>query len=454
MPGTYLTATVGPPAGSGSAEFLDLRGAQGAGSALYRLIERLYPFCRSITGDGVRETLAVVAEGVPLQIHEVPTGTRVFDWSVPNEWNIRDAYVKDATGHRVVDFQVSNLHVVNYSVSVRRRMTLAELRPHLHSLPDRPDTVPYRTSYYNETWGFCLAHEQLERLPHGEYEVCIDSTLKAGALTYGEMVLPGRSEQEILLSAHVCHPSLANDNLSGIALLAWLAERLGVIDHYYTYRLIFAPGTIGSITWLARNEDRVHRIEHGLVLACLGDAGGPTYKRSRRGNAVVDRAVTHVLKHRFPAPSIRDFSPYGYDERQYCSPGFNLPVGLLERSAYGEFPEYHTSADDLEFVTPDALAESLDMVLTILDVLERDKCYENLNPKCEPQLGKRGLYDALGGENDRASLQLGMLWVLNQSDGTRSLLDIAERSDLPFEQIATCARLLVDGGLLRPVSSR
>jgi len=433
---------------------LDLRSCPDAGDELYEIIERLFPFCRSITGNGVRQTLAVVGERIPLQIREVPTGTAVFDWTIPKEWNIRDAFIKDESGHRVVDFRSSNLHVVNYSVPVRRRMTMDQLRPHLHSLPDRPDWIPYRTSYYNESWGFCLTHKQLESMRDAEYEVYIDSTLEPGALTYAECLLPGEIDEEILLSAHVCHPSLANDNLSGIALLTWLGERLKAVGHRYSYRLIFAPGTIGSITWLARNEDKVHRIRHGLVLACLGDQGGPTYKCSRRGDALVDRAVSHVLTHRFPQASIRRFSPYGYDERQYCSPGFNLPVGLLERSAYGEFPEYHTSGDDLSFITPDALSESLEMVLSILDVIERDQCYRNLNPRCEPQLGKRGLYDVIGGENNQANFQLGMLWVLNQSDGAHSLLDIAELSSMPFEQIATCAGLLADHGLLARVPSQ
>ena len=438
----------GDAASVGPSGFLDLRSTPGVGDELYALAERLFPFCRSITGNGVRQTLNVVAERIPLQVNEIPTGTAVFDWTVPKEWNIRDAYIKDAAGNRVVDFRSSNLHVVNYSAPVRCRMSMDELRPHLHSLPDRPDWIPYRTSYYNETWGFCLTHNQLESMREAEYEVCIDSTLEHGALTYAECLLPGKIDEEILLSAHVCHPSLANDNLSGIVLLAWLGERFQRMDHRYSYRLIFAPGTIGSIAWLASNEDKVHRIRHGLVLACLGDDGGPTYKCSRRGDALVDRAVSHVLHHRFRNASVREFSPYGYDERQYCSPGFNLPVGLLERSGYGEFPEYHTSGDNLSFITPTALSESLDMVLTVLDVLERDRCYQNLKPKCEPQLGKRGLYDALGGENDRASLQLAMLWVLNQCDGTHSLLDIAERSEMPFEKIAWCADLLAGSELL------
>jgi len=416
---------------------------------MYRLISGLYPICRSITGDGVRETLSRLAKELPLEIHEVPSGTQVFDWTVPDEWNIRDAYIKDGAGERILDFQRSNLHVVNYSTPVHERRPLAELLPHLHSLPAHPEWIPYRTSYYKKAWGFCLSHRQLQHLQEQEYEICIDSTLAPGFLTYGELLLPGEAEREVLLSAHVCHPSLANDNLSGIALLAYLAMQLSQMPHRYSYRFLFAPGTIGSITWLARNEDLLPRIAHGLVLSCVGDHGGPTFKRSRRGNAEIDLAVEHVLPLRYSEPDIRDFSPYGYDERQFCSPGFNLPVGLFERSAYGEFPQYHTSADDLDLVSPEALQSSYETIVTILDVLERNRVLVNTNPKCEPQLGKRGLYDAIGGDNERATLQLALLWVLNQSDGTMSLLDIARKAGLPFEMIARSASLLLEAGLLK-----
>lgn len=428
---------------------LDLRSRHGAGDWMYGLIAELYPICRSITGDGVRRTLRRLAAELPIDVHEIPSGTRVFDWTIPNEWNIRDAYIKDGSGNRVVDFQASNLHVVNYSVPIHTRLRLAELVPHLHSLPAHPDWVPYRTSYYKETWGFCLSHRQLEALGDDEYEVCIDASLAPGSLTYAELLLPGETEREVLLSAHVCHPSLANDNLSGIALLTYLAKGLAQFPHRYTYRFVFAPGTIGSIAWLARNEHLAGRIAHGLVVSCVGDPGGPTFKKSRRGDSTLDIAVEHVLRHLHADPDIRDFSPYGYDERQYCSPGFDLPVGLLERSAYGEFPQYHTSADNLDLVTPAALESSFETVVTVLDLLERDRTFMNTNPKCEPQLGKRGLYDAIGGDNERATLQLALLWVLNQSDGTHSLLDIARRSGLAFDLIARAADLLWDAELLR-----
>ena len=421
---------------------------QKAGQEMYALATELYPICRSITGAGIRETLSRLKKHIPLTIHEVPTGTQVFDWTVPREWNIRDAYVKNSAGERVIDFRKHNLHVVNYSVPVRRKMSLEELRPHLHSLPDRPDWIPYRTSYYKENWGFCLPHRQLEQLPEGEYEVCIDSTLEPGNLNYGELLIKGQTADEILISCHACHPSLCNDNLSGVSVATFLAKHLNGVPLRYSYRFLFIPGTIGSITWLARNEDHVNAIQHGLVLTCIGDKGNFTYKKSRRADAEIDRAMAHVLKHSGRGFQIVDFSPYGYDERQYCSPGFNLAVGCLMRTPHSQFPEYHTSADNLDLVQPENLAGSLATCLSLFHVLENNRTYVNLNPKCEPQLGKRGLYAAMGGTNIR-ELELAMLWVLNMSDGGASLLDIAERSQIEFSLIARAAEALHTHGLLR-----
>jgi aminopeptidase-like protein len=412
------------------------------GRRLYDYIADLYPLCRSLTGEGLRETLRRLQRLVPLTLHEVATGTPAFDWIVPKEWNIRDAWVKNARGARVIDFQRSNLHVVSYSVPVRRRMSLAELRPHLHTLPDRPDWIPYRASFYDETWGFCLSQRDLDAMDDSEYEVCIDASLEPGSLTYGEYHLPGESTNEILVSCHVCHPSLANDNLSGIAVAAALARHLSKLSRRHSYRFLFLPGTIGPIVWLARNEALVPRIRHGLVLVCLGDSGPLTYKKSRRGDAVIDRAATHVLRYAGDH-EVEEFSPYGYAERQYCSPGFNLPVGRLSRTPHGRFPEYHTSADNLDFVRPEHLASSFRACLAVFDVLENDRTYINLNPKCEPQLGKYGLYAEIG-DNEMA-----MLWVLNLSDGRHSLLDIAERAGLRFEAVRIAADLLREHSLLK-----
>jgi aminopeptidase-like protein len=419
------------------------------GRAMYDMAERLYPICRSITGDGVRETLAVVGEALPLTIYEVPSGTSALDWTIPNEWNIRDAYIKNAKGERVVDFRKSTLHVVNYSVPIRRRMSLAELRPHLHSIEEHPDWIPYRTSYYNEGWGFCLPHRQLQNLTDDEYEVCIDSSLEPGSLTYAECVIPGTSAEEILFYTHVCHPSLANDNLSGIAVLTQLGTLLQNASHRYSYRLVFGPGTIGSITWLSRNEKLLSRIAHGLVVGLVGDAGPVCYKRSRRGDAEIDQAAAVSLRDSSLPSEMIDFSPYGYDERQFCSAGINLPMGRMTRSPNGSYPQYHTSADDLSFISPVCLAESLSLLYYTLGILESNYYYENLSPKGEPQLGKRGLYSKTGGGKGIKGREFAMLWVLNQSDGSQSLLNIAQRSGLPYGSIAEAARDLETAGLLR-----
>ncbi len=419
---------------------------------MHNLIAELYPFCRSITGDGFRQTLRHLREHVPLEIHEVPTGTQVFDWTVPREWNVRDAWVKNAAGEKVIDFRRSNLHVVNYSVPIRRKLPLTELREHLHTLPDRPDWIPYRTSYYQENWGFCLAANELARLQEGEYEVCIDSTLEDGSLTYGEYYIPGRRTDEVLLSCHACHPSLCNDNLSGVALVAVLAELLTGARLEYSYRFLFIPGTIGSITWLAGNEAQVSQICHGLVVACVGDSGKFHYKCSRQGNAEIDRAAIRALKGSNKEFEVRNFSPYGYDERQYCSPSFNLAVGSLTRTPHGEFPEYHTSADNLDYVNPHALADSLAVYASVLRILENNACFINTSPKCEPQLGKRGLYRTLGGLTDAGQFEMAMLWILNLSDGQHTLLDIADRADMPFDIVHQSAQLLAQHQLLRSAS--
>lgn len=437
-----------------SGEPLVAAGDSDVGEAMHALIERLYPYPRSLTGDGVRRTLRNVAEHIDLSIREVPTGTPAFDWTVPREWNIRDAWIADAEGRRVVDFGDSNLHVVGYSVPVRERLSLAELRPHLHTLPDRPDWIPYRTSYWEERWGFCLAHRTLESMEEGEYEVVIDSSLEEGHLTYGELHLPGETDREVIVHTHVCHPSTCNDNLSGIAVATFLARELAARRRRrLSYRFLFLPGLIGAVVWLSRNEERLGRVAGGLVLSNLGDPAGLSYKRSRRGESEIDRAAVHVLSQREDAPTILDFEPYGYDERQYCSPGIDLPVGALSRSRFGEYPEYHTSADDLDLVRPHALADSLAACRSILDVLEGDGTYVNLNPKCEPQLGRRGLYDAFG-EDEPPETRMALLWVLNLSDGRHSLLDVARRAGLPFAAVRRAADALLGVDLLAEAGER
>jgi aminopeptidase-like protein len=430
---------------------LDRRDIAEIGHELHAFASELFPICRSITGVGIRETLSIIGRRIPLETVDVASGTRVFDWNVPKEWNIRDAYIKNADGDRVVDFQRLNLHVLNYSSPVNATIRLDELRPHLFTLPEKPDCVPYRTSYYEEAWGFCMSHNEMLKLPDSDYEVRIDSALEDGYLTYGECHLRGRSSDEVLFSCHVCHPSLANDNLSGLTVASALAQLLSERSHYYSYRFLFIPGTIGAITWLARNREATARIRHGLVLTCIGDSGGFHYKKSRRGDAEIDRAVADVLRHQNEPWEVLEFAPDGYDERQYCSPGFDLPVGCLMRSVWGSFPEYHTSADNLEFIKPGKLAESLRVCAAVVDVLENNWRYCNKNPYCEPQLGRRNLYRSAGVNVSEQDVQA-RLWVLNLSDGQHSLLDIAERSGIPFAAINDAARILFQNDLLSLVS--
>ncbi len=407
------------------------------GAKLHAHVVELYPLCRSITGDGLRATLRHIAAAIPLHVTEVPSGTQVLDWQVPPEWNVRDAWLEAPDGRRIADFARHNLHLLQYSEPVDRVVGRAELDAHLHSLPDQPDLIPYRTSYYARDWGFCLPHRTRAALPEGDYRVHINTTLAPGSLSYGECVLPGETAEEVLFSAHCCHPSLANDNLASIAVAIGPAQHLAARPRRYTYRFLFAPGTIGAICWLAANRDAASHIRHGLVLTCLGDPAAPSYKQSRQGNAPIDRYAAQVVD----GARIHPFSPTGYDERQFCSPGFDLPMGCLMRSPGGAFPQYHTSADNPDFVRPAALADSLDVLIRIVDLIEHDRHWQNTAPHGEPQLGRRGLYD---GAADR----LALLWVLNLSDGRHSLLDIAERSGRPFAAVRDAAAALERAGLL------
>lgn len=413
-----------------------------------QLIDDLFPICRSITGQGVRDTLDRIGAEIALQRPTVASGATLFDWTVPDEWNIRDGYIsRVGSSERLVDFRTSNLHVVGYSEPVDTTMTLEQLRPHLYSLPDRPDLVPYRTSYYNRSWGFCVRHRDLEQFVDGEYRVVIDSTLAPGQLEWGEHVVEGETDETVLITTHICHPSLCNDNLSGIAVLAELARLLASRPRRFTYRLLFIPGTIGSLAWLAANQPTVDRVRHGLVLTGLGDASDFTYKRSRHGDAAIDRIVQVLLRDRGVGRSI-PFTPYGYDERQFCSPGFDLPVGRLTRGVHGEYPEYHTSADDLGFVDDAQLDDSLTLLVDVVDAIEANQRFQNLSPFGEPQLGKRGLYSSVGGAIDQRSVEMGFLWVLNLSDGDHDLCSIAEASGLPMSAVVEAANRLQQAGLI------
>ena len=418
------------------------------GEQMYQLVRTLFPICRSITGNGVRQTLNKIKEIIPLEIYEIPTGTKVFDWEVPKEWNITDAFIKNSLGEKIVDFADSNLHVLNYSIPIHKQVTLTELKEHLYTSPDHPDWIPYRTSYFNENWGFCISHKQFQALDNDLYEVCIDSTLKNGYLTYGEFYIQGELSDEILISTHICHPSLANDNLSGISLATFLAKSLSKRNLRYSYRFLFIPGTIGAIAWLAANELKTKHIKHGLVAVLLGNEGPFIYKKSRLGNAEIDQLVEAALKDKGVKHKIINYNPYGYDERQFCSPGFNLPVGSLTRTRNDQYPEYHTSADNLELVRSGSLEASFQMYLDVINMLEANHRYININPKCEPQLGRRGIYNQVGGDEKGRIIQLSLLWVLNLSDGTHSLLDISHQSGISFENIKHAAEVLFEHKLL------
>ncbi len=414
------------------------------GEELVALIRELYPLPRSLTGDGVRETLATLGRDIPLEIVEVPSGERVFDWTVPREWTIRGGFIDGPSGERVVDFADSSLHVLGYSTPVDATLGLEELRDHVFVHPSDPDLVPYRTSYWQEQWGFCMSRRQLESLQQGEYRVVIDSTLADGSLTYGEARIRGATDSEFLLTTYVCHPALANDNLSGIVVLWALARTLAQQELTHSYRLLWSPGTLGPLCWLARNRETLDRVRDGLAISCVGDPGPFRYKRSRRGDEPIDAAAAVVLRD-IAGSIVSDWSPLGADERQFCSPGFDLPLGTFSRTPHGLFPEYHSSADNLELVKGAALGESFRVALELIDAVETNATYRNLSPYGEPQLGRRGLYQSVP---DGTYPEAPLLWVLSLSDGTHDLIAIAEQSGLPYSAIREAAATLERHALL------
>lgn len=414
--------------------------------------DRLWPINRSLTGNGVRESLQILSELIDLTITEIPSGTRCFDWNVPPEWNIKEAWIKDSKGNFIVNFKENNLHILGYSTPIHTKMKYEDLSSHLYTLPDYPAWIPYLTSYYKRRWGFCMKHTDFLKLDQEDtYEVFIDSTLDDnGAMTIGEAVIEGHSEEEILFSTYICHPSLANNELSGPLVSAFLYKALKKKPKpKYTYRFVFVPETIGSIYYLSVHGDHLRdKLAAGYVITCIGDPGNFTYKRSRRGNSLADRAAETVLKQTETVYNLLDFFPSGSDERQYCSPGFNLPVGSLIRTLYGKYPQYHTSADNRDFISFEAMENSVLKYLDIVQLLEYNQKYINKMPFCEPQLGKRGLYPTLGSQKHTESLIRSMMWILNLSDGEQDLIDISNRSGIPVRDLYDVVDKLLEHDLL------
>jgi len=431
---------------------------------LQTLLTRLFPINRSITGDGVRQSLDIINDVTELDIKEYPSGTEVYDWVIPKEWNIKDAYIATLDGERIVDLQKNGLHVVGYSTPIDTELSFEDLRPHLHALPDFPDAIPYRTSYYKESWGFCLSQKQLDGLDESaHFRVVIDSTLEDGHLTFGESILPGTSDQEFLISTYCCHPWMANDNQSGMVVTSFLNRYLAQKkDRRHSYRFVWVPETIGAISYLFHNEQEMQKIDGGFVISCCGGPGRLSYKETFLGDHIMDRAVKIAFRDKGIDPWMRPFAPDGSDERQYSMPAFRIPVSTIAKDKYYDFDEYHTSLDNLDFVTGENLLASFEMYVEAIEVLERNRVYKTLMPYCEPQLGKRGLYPQTGGTlnqsvhncTEKMTVEAevdAITWVMFLADGSQDMIAMAERSGQPFSNLCVAAKKLVKKGLLEEI---
>jgi aminopeptidase-like protein len=422
-------------------------------NSIEEYFDRLWPITRSLTGNGNRESLKILSEIIDLEITEVPCGTKCFDWNVPPEWNINEAWIKDSKGNIIIDFSDNNLHILGYSEPLQGKFSFEELKSHLYTLPDQPDLIPYLTSYYQRRWGFCLSHNQFIQLDKNDtYEVFIDSSLDDnGSMTIGEAVIKGKSDKEILFATYICHPSLANNELSGSLVSAFIYHKLKEQKNLkYTYRFIFVPETIGSIYSLSvKGEHWKKNLLAGFVLTCIGDEGKFTYKKSRIGNSLPDRAVETILNQTESEFNLVDFFPSGSDERQYCSPGFNLPVGSLMRTMYGKYPEYHTSGDNKDFISFDAMEKSVLKYLEVIELIEKNEKYINKMPFCEPQLGKRGLYPTLGSQKGTVDFVKAMMWILNLSDGENDLITISEKSKIAVKDLIPVIDKLIENEILK-----
>lgn len=420
------------------------------GQSMYNLCVELFPICRSITGNGVRETLSILNSviGGEMVVREVPSGTQVFDWSVPKEWNIRDAWIKDSKGNKILDFKDNNLHVVGYSLPVNKKVNLEELKTIIYTQPEQPDAIPYVTSYYKERYGFCMTQNQKNNLKEDNYHIFIDSELKNGSLTYGEIIIPGDSNKEVFLSTYVCHPSMANNELSGPAVAIYLAKWLKSLPiRRYTYRIIFIPETIGSITYLSQNLEHLKkRVIAGFNISCVGDNRTFSYVASRYGNTLADKVAKNVLRFYYPEYKEYLFLKRGSDERQYNAPGVDLPVCAICRSKYGEYPEYHTSKDNLDFISPEGLAGSFDVYKQCIIALENNYKYK-VKVLCEPQLGKRGLYPTISQKGSSKVVKT-MTDFIAYADGYNDLIDIGNIIGVPVEELVPIIKNLIDNDLI------